>query len=406
MPAPRPLLNAWRAAHRIWCAARGQPPLTAHFDHPFAGGFFDAALKLRGWISSNSPVRSVTILAPGVAETAALTRREDVEEVMAGRYRCHTGFESASPAMRLIGDDDRAEGRVTVAMEDGSRHEQAFELMAWRAQKLVKFHRFRPLLACPACGGKLADAAAALRCPACAVDYPVSPNSVNFLTQAMEQKYDIEATENVSAWEYDPKIREIIAQKGGGLFLDCGAGLRREFLPNVVNLEIVDYSSTDVLGIGEHLPFATDAFDGVISVGVLEHVKDPFLCAREITRVLKPGGVLFCAVPFIQPLHAYPHHYYNMTAQGLANLFPDLDIREQFVPPTLHPLKAVQWVVYQYARGLAQPQQREFVNMRVQELIDLPLMPAPPPDQPFVTALHHDKLNELASGTCLIAVKR
>ena len=406
MPAPRPLLKAWRAANRAWLVARGQPPVTAHFDHPFSGGFFDAALKLRGWVSSSRPVRSVAIIAPGMAENTHLVRREDVEEVMAGRYRHHTGFESVSPAMRLIGDGDRAEGHLAVVTDDGHRHEQPFELMTWRVQKLAKFHRFRPLLACPACQGKLVDAAAALRCPACAVDYPVTPNSVGFLTQAMERKYDIEATDNVSAWEYDPKIMEIVGQYPGGLFLDCGAGLRRKFLSNVINLEIVDYSSTDVLGVGEHLPFSADSFEGVVSVGVLEHVKDPFRCAREITRVLKPGGALFCAVPFIQPLHAYPHHYYNMTAQGLANLFPDLDIREQFVPPTLHPLKAVQWVVYEYARGLAQPQQRQFVNMRIQELIDLPLMPAPAADQPFVTALHPDKLNELASGTCLVAVKR
>jgi hypothetical protein len=26
-------------------------------------------------------------------------------------------------------------------------------------------------------------------------------------------------------------------------------------------------------------------------------------------------------VPFLQPLHGYPHHYYNMTGEGLRNLF-------------------------------------------------------------------------------------
>jgi hypothetical protein len=36
---------------------------------------------------------------------------------------------------------------------------------------------------------------------------------------------------------------------------------------------------------------------------------------------LKPGGELICAVPFRSLYHGYPHHYYNMTHQGLGNLF-------------------------------------------------------------------------------------
>ena len=46
-------------------------------------------------------------------------------------------------------------------------------------------------------------------------------------------------------------------------------------------------------GVAETLPMATDWFDVVVCVDVLEHVTDPLRTMSEIGRVLKPGG-LFC----------------------------------------------------------------------------------------------------------------
>ncbi len=105
----------------------------------------------------------------------------------------------------------------------------------------------------------------------------------------------------------------LIKKHQNGFIVDCGVGCREIYCPNVVNFEIVAYSSTDVRGVGEKLPFNDNSFDAVIFIAVLEHVKDPWLLAKEIVRVLKPGGDLICCVPFFQPLHSYPHHYYNMT---------------------------------------------------------------------------------------------
>ena len=79
-------------------------------------------------------------------------------------------------------------------------------------------------------------------------------------------------------------------------------GRRAVYFDNVVNFEIVPYDTTDVRGVGEELPFRDASFDAVVSIAVLEHVKDPFRCAREIARVLKPGGELICAVPFLPAL--------------------------------------------------------------------------------------------------------
>ena len=48
---------------------------------------------------------------------------------------------------------------------------------------------------------------------------------------------------------------------------------------------------------GERLPFKDGAFDRVICTETLEHVDDDAVLARELVRVLKPGGILAVSVP-------------------------------------------------------------------------------------------------------------
>lgn len=52
-----------------------------------------------------------------------------------------------------------------------------------------------------------------------------------------------------------------------------------------------------VQGAGEHMPYADESFDLVLSHEVLEHVQDDQAAVREIVRVLKPGGRLLLFVP-------------------------------------------------------------------------------------------------------------
>ena len=47
------------------------------------------------------------------------------------------------------------------------------------------------------------------------------------------------------------------------------------------------------------LPFADEAFDYVLFLEVIEHLRAPFAVMREISRILKPGGVLFLSTPNI-----------------------------------------------------------------------------------------------------------
>jgi len=225
----------------------------------------------------------------------------------------------------------------------------------------------------------------------------------DFLTEELRQVSRIADTENISKNTYDPAILQLIEKHADGLVLDCGAGRRDTYYPHVINFEIVDYPSTDVLGIGECLPFKDDTFDAVISVAVLEHVADPITCAAEIARVLKPGGDLSCCLPFLQPLHGYPHHYFNATPQGLRRLFDAaLDIKGITVFPSTHPAIALHWILGSYAQGLAGQTREDFLSMQVSDFLGTPMDLV---TRPFATQLPMEKQLELACATVLTATK-
>ncbi|HKB91524.1 MAG TPA: class I SAM-dependent methyltransferase [Opitutaceae bacterium] len=225
----------------------------------------------------------------------------------------------------------------------------------------------------------------------------------NFLNAEIAQKYGVVETDNVSAHSYDPYALNLINKQPEGLVLDCGAGKRAEYLHNVVNFEIVPYDTTDVLGVAEELPFKDEVFDGVVCLNVLEHVKNPFEAAKEIARVMKPGAELYCVVPFLQLRHGFPNHYYNMTAEGLKNLFDqNLRIDRQEIIASGLPIWSLWWVVTNWAAALPEPTRSEFMAMKVSDLMTFPVSVL---NKDYVTKLSADKNFELASTTALFASK-
>jgi len=230
-----------------------------------------------------------------------------------------------------------------------------------------------------------------------------SANCFDFLSDELRSKFNIADTDAVSSNGYDDYAMALIKKNEGGMVLDCGAGKRPIYFNNVVNFEIADYETTDVRGVGEVLPFIDEAFDAILSIAVLEHVKDPFLCAKEISRVLKPGGQLMCGVPFLQPFHGYPRHYYNMTHQGLENLFVDYLVIDQITTygPIL-PIWSLTWILRSWAEGLHGTTRDDFMQMKIGDLMGNPNIYL---NMPFVKELPEEKNLELASGTVLFAHK-
>lgn len=270
--------------------------------------------------------------------------------------------------------------------------------------KKDKLKKITGILRCPLCEReRVSNLDNILRCCNCRAKFSVNQSNYNFLPQSLITYGKVEPTVNVSTNNYDTVAIDLIEQFKNGLILDNGCGLRNVYYDNVVNFEIVDYPTTDVLGIGEKLPFKSDVFDAVFSLAVLEHVKNPFECAQEIIRVLKPGGMLYAAVPFLQPFHGYPDHYYNMTSSGLKNLFAGkVKIIEYGVPHAGLPIWSLSWFLNSYTRGLPETVADEFKNMKISDLLNDPKEYL---DKDFVQQLSLQANEELASVNFITAKK-
>jgi SAM-dependent methyltransferase len=95
--------------------------------------------------------------------------------------------------------------------------------------------------------------------------------------------------------------------------------------PRVLNLDIFDGPTIDIVHDGGSLPFQ----DGVLSLAVcqevLEHVADFGGLIRELHRVLAPEGVLYVQVPFQIGYHSGPNDYWRFSDDGLRHLFDNQD---------------------------------------------------------------------------------
>jgi demethylmenaquinone methyltransferase/2-methoxy-6-polyprenyl-1,4-benzoquinol methylase len=67
------------------------------------------------------------------------------------------------------------------------------------------------------------------------------------------------------------------------------------------------------LGRGEQLPFADGTFDAVTFTYLLRYVDDPAATIRELTRVVKPGGVLANLEFFVPPSRFWRFWWWGYT---------------------------------------------------------------------------------------------
>ena len=68
-----------------------------------------------------------------------------------------------------------------------------------------------------------------------------------------------------------------------------------------------------------------ESFDVVFSKAVMEHVARPWAAAREIRRILKPGGVVYHAAPFSYFYHGAPEDFWRFTPEAFKQLFDDFE---------------------------------------------------------------------------------
>lgn len=125
--------------------------------------------------------------------------------------------------------------------------------------------------------------------------------------------------------------------------LDLGCGPRR--LHGTVRCDLA-LEPPGVRADAARLPFRSASFDCVVATAVLEHVPYPQRVVREIHRVLRPEGVLYVEVPFLEGFHADPDDYYRFTFRGLDVLLRRFDILEREV--CVGPNSALNWILREY----------------------------------------------------------
>lgn len=72
---------------------------------------------------------------------------------------------------------------------------------------------------------------------------------------------------------------------------------------------------------GRDLPYEDASFDIVYSRQVFEHVRHPDHAAREIARVLRPGGLFVGSLSNLEPYHSFS--IFNYTPYGVFRLLED-----------------------------------------------------------------------------------
>jgi SAM-dependent methyltransferase len=383
-----------------------QSELTHHLDIPAPDAVLRYPLmRIQGWVAypPDAELESVAILTTAGPVPLGTEARKDVEAALP--HRVCRGFTGRIDPRSVL-----APGTLAFRFADGTLVERRFpftmsreSIETFEKAKAEKLARIVPVLRCPACGcGVELSESGAVACRDCRSIFGRGDYGFNFLDEASRERANIFSVDAVSSHDYDPDAAALIDSLSDGLVLDNGSGLRSVYYSNVVNFDVVAYHSTDVIGISETLPFGDGTFDAVISIAALEHIRDPFAAAREIERVLKPGGRVYIAVPFLQPFHGYPNHYYNMTSNGLRNLFPQIEGTVS-VPTAGLPIWALSWILNAWVLGLPPEARAQFMSCTVADLMANPMQLV---GEPYVRDLTRDANEQLACLNVLQGIKK
>ncbi|PND57588.1 SAM-dependent methyltransferase [Mycobacterium sp. ENV421] len=117
----------------------------------------------------------------------------------------------------------------------------------------------------------------------------------------------------------DKRLRILVI--GGGVI---GSGLDSLYDDSTIDLIGFDIYASPVVQLiadGHSIPLADGSVDGVIIQAVLAYVREPWVVAAEIHRVLRSDGIVFAATPFMQQVSEGPYDFTRFTAYGLQSLF-------------------------------------------------------------------------------------
>lgn len=367
------------------------PPIGA-LDSPVEGARVHGFFPILGWALSfrgESPRIEVRIDGEPVDVKIERTSRPDVVEAYAALSETdRVGFRAIANSMPCANgkhtlsctatSGDQTTKLGSVEFEVGNAEIDAFYRrvhsgVGGRVSR-AKLDTLLEILRCPACGGNLTqESNQELRCKGCGESYALLEGAPVMVRGEAEYAIDESLLDSpVSNHQYPAriltKLEETIA--GNGLALDLGAGCRSFGADRLVQVEICRYPFTDVVNQSEELPFADESFDFVFSLAVTEHVRRPWVLASEIHRVTRPGGEIIVDSAFLQPLHGYPKHYFNMTGSALRSLFSEVEVLSLEPAAYQHPWFSIRWILSSLLADLDKTSRELLSGMTIETLLE------------------------------------
>lgn len=217
------------------------------------------------------------------------------------------------------------------------------------------------IYACPECKQPLDN----YFCRHCSVAYPVRDGIPCFIPDSpptdkpdVRQVYDEIYTHHQDAWVDQGRSEEFVSYFCGlarscthdrTLEIGCGEGALLAALtatqkfgidPSINALRRARSRSDAECAVArsEQLPFPSESFDLVVTVGVMEHFEDPAAATREIYRVLSRAG-----------------HYIALIQTDLSTQQRILLKFRQYVFPTFRPIQFARWVQKKLHNPIVQP---------------------------------------------------
>ncbi|MBU1102264.1 class I SAM-dependent methyltransferase [Patescibacteria group bacterium] len=150
---------------------------------------------------------------------------------------------------------------------------------------------------------------------------------------------------------------------GNSLILNLGSGVK-QIRGDVVNIDFYPFQKIDILADICDLPFQNQCAEAIIIEAVLEHLKNPEILINEILRVLKPEGIVYATVPFVQGFHSSPDDYYRWTKPGLEyafRKFQKVDSGVRHGPTSAFVLLLAEWLSIFFGLGISSLRQFFFL---------------------------------------------
>ncbi len=150
------------------------------------------------------------------------------------------------------------------------------------------------------------------------------------------------------------------------LILDVGAG-RGDFFDalqgrNLLALDVYPYPEIDVVcDLTQTNPFKPASVDVILLLNVLEHVYDSKALLAALAQMLKPGGKLLIAIPFMVKMHQIPLDFVRYTHFALEQMAADHGLEVALLEGYYDPMfflgegiRNIRWPILRQMRGWRQ----------------------------------------------------